>query len=379
MGQTLSEPIVDKKSHSDSNSKYIYGVSCMQGWRLTMEDAHATILKLDDTEASFFGVYDGHGGSTVAEYTGDVLHQKVRESPFFDKKDYRSALKDAFLTIDKDLKEDQNFAYDPSGCTAVTVLLTPENKVFVANAGDSRSVMSIDGHSKALSYDHKPVDRLESQRIVAAGGFVEFGRVNGNLALSRAIGDFEFKQNDHLPAEEQVVTCNPDIMEHQLTNGDEFIVLACDGIWDCMTNQEVVDYIRARVADKQPLEEICEQIMDHCLAPDSEVGGVGCDNMSIVIVGLLQGRSKEEWYEWMASRVPKVVKQDALGNDLEPTKINEQPMNDIIEPSVDEKISLTSSDTGPVPADPIAAAAAAVTATTATTATTDVKNDCTDL
>ncbi|CAO3595589.1 unnamed protein product [Absidia cylindrospora] len=308
-----------------------------------MEDAHAAILKLDDTNASFFGVYDGHGGSTVAEYTGNILHHKVRESSFFDKKDYRSALKDAFLTIDKDLKEDQNFAYDPSGCTAVTALLTPDNKLFVANAGDSRSILSTNGQNKALSYDHKPVDRLESQRIVAAGGFVEFGRVNGNLALSRAIGDFEFKQNEHLPAEEQVVTCNPDIIEHELTMDDEFIVLACDGIWDCMTNQEVIDYIRVRIGDKQPLEDICESIMDHCLAPDSEVGGVGCDNMSVIIVGIMHGKSKEEWYDWMASRVPK-SKKDALGNDVEDDKAApaHTPMNDMIDDSVDEKIVLTS-------------------------------------
>ncbi|KAI8340016.1 phosphatase 2C-domain-containing protein [Chlamydoabsidia padenii] len=338
MGQTLSEPIVDKKSHSETDVNYTYGLSSMQGWRFTMEDAHAAVLKLDDTDASFFGVYDGHGGSTVAEYTGNVLHNKVRSSPFFDKKEYRLALKDAFLTIDQDLKEDPNFAYDPSGCTAVTALLTPDKTLFVANAGDSRSILSINGQSKALSYDHKPMDRLESQRIVAAGGFVEFGRVNGNLALSRAIGDFEFKQNEHLPAEEQVVTCNPDIIEHQLTEDDEFIVLACDGIWDCMTNQEVIDYIRARIGKKEALETICETIMDHCLASDSEGTGIGCDNMSIIIVGILNGKTKEEWYDWMASRVPK-TKLDEVTATTTPTTT---PMNDVMDDSVDEKISLTS-------------------------------------
>ncbi|SAM02339.1 hypothetical protein [Absidia glauca] len=362
MGQTLSEPITDKKSHSETDANYTYGLSSMQGWRFSilfnddddeddghdghdghddngaMEDAHAAVLKLDDTDASFFGVYDGHGGSTVAEYTGNVLHHKVRSSPYFDKKEYRLALKDAFLTIDQDLKEDPNFAYDPSGCTAVTALITDEKKLFVANAGDSRSILSIDGQSKALSYDHKPMDRLESQRIVAAGGFVEFGRVNGNLALSRAIGDFEFKQNEHLPAEEQVVTCNPDIIEHQLTNEDEFIVLACDGIWDCMSNQEVVDYIRVRIGKKQPLETICEAIMDHCLASDSEGTGIGCDNMSIIIVGILNRRNKEEWYEWMASRVPRSQLDELDDSMIAPTT----PMNDVMDDSVDEKISLTS-------------------------------------
>jgi serine/threonine protein phosphatase PrpC len=68
-------------------------------------------------------------------------------------------------------------------------------------------VISVGGKVKPLSYDHKPTDETEMERIINAGGYVEFGRVNGNLALSRAIGDFEFKQSEDLPAEKQVVTC----------------------------------------------------------------------------------------------------------------------------------------------------------------------------
>ncbi|KAG1451830.1 hypothetical protein G6F56_007982 [Rhizopus delemar] len=67
MGQTLSEPIVEKSSHSGKNQHLLYGLSAMQGWRLTMEDAHCAQLDLDNTGASFFGVYDGHGGSSVAK------------------------------------------------------------------------------------------------------------------------------------------------------------------------------------------------------------------------------------------------------------------------------------------------------------------------
>lgn len=198
----------------------------------------------------------------------------------------------------------------------MTILVTPDQKhIYCANAGDSRSVISTSGKSKPLSYDHKPVDPKENQRIVNAGGFVEFGRVNGNLALSRAIGDFEFKQNPTLPAELQAVTCDPDVIEHTISPEDEFFVLACDGIWDCMTNQQVVNYIRQSLAERVRLEEICEQIMDHCLAPDSDGGGVGCDNMSIMIVAILNGKSEQEWYDWMVSRTAP-PKKDALGNDI---------------------------------------------------------------
>src|SRR5690606_35471304 len=66
---------------------------------------------------------------------------------------------------------------------------------------------------------------------MAAGGFVDYGRVNGNLALSRAIGDFEFKRQSDLPPEQQIVTAMPDIIVHELTPEDEFFVLACDGFF----------------------------------------------------------------------------------------------------------------------------------------------------
>jgi len=78
----------------------------------------------------------------------------------------------------------------------------------------------------------------EKARICAAGGFVDFGRVNGNLALSRAIGDFEFKKSAELSPEQQIVTAFPDVIAHAITDDDEFLVIACDGtciIWSIET------------------------------------------------------------------------------------------------------------------------------------------------
>jgi protein phosphatase 2C family protein 2/3 len=70
----------------------------------------------------------------------------------------------------------------------------------------------------------------EKARIMAAGGFVDFGRVNGNLALSRAIGDFEFKKGADLAPEQQIVTAFPDVVTHDISSDDEFLVIACDGM-----------------------------------------------------------------------------------------------------------------------------------------------------
>jgi protein phosphatase PTC2/3 len=106
------------------------------------------------------------------------------------------------------------------------------------------------GRVQLLSYDHKPNNELETKRILAAGGWVELNRVNGNLALSRALGDFVFKKNEAKKAEEQIVTAFPDVDIKEITNDHEFIVLACDGIWDVLSNEEVVEFVRSRIAQE---------------------------------------------------------------------------------------------------------------------------------
>lgn len=104
------------------------------------------------------------------------------------------------------------------------------------NVGDSRAVACIKGKEHPLSADHKPNNPSELMRIKDAGGWVEYNRVNGNLALSRALGDFVFKRNPSKPAEEQMVIALPDVETRTITEDWEFVILACDGVWDVMTN-----------------------------------------------------------------------------------------------------------------------------------------------
>ncbi|KAG0294764.1 Protein phosphatase 2C 2 [Dissophora globulifera] len=269
-----------------------------------MEDAHTTLLEVKGIKGfAFFGVYDGHGGPNVAKYSGEGLHRKIVADHAFSKGDYKTAIKNGFLEMDRALRHDPEYGGDSSGCTAITASITDKNILYVGNVGDSRAVLGSDGTGIALSNDHKPVNRGEARRIIAAGGFVEAGRVNGSLAMSRALGDFEFKMNATLKPEDQVVTPNPTIVEHKLVDDDEFLVLACDGIWDCMSSQEVVTFVRKGIADRIPLETICEMTMDHCLAADSDLNYIGCDNMTMVIVALLNGRTVEGWYEFISNRV----------------------------------------------------------------------------
>ncbi|KAF8319125.1 protein phosphatase 2C 2, partial [Clavulina sp. PMI_390] len=308
-GQTLSEPSQEKHTSEGNNERFAYAVSEMQGWRISMEDAHTTILELDDKHKdAFFAVFDGHGGSSIARYSGQHVHVRLAADEAYASKDYQAALKKAFLGTDDDLRTDPAFYHDPSGCTAVAALITSDGKIYCANAGDSRAVMSVKGEAEPLSFDHKPQNKAETQRITAAGGYVEFNRVNGNLALSRAIGDFEFKQNYALPPEEQIVTVNPDITVHDLTPEDEFLVIACDGIWDCMSSQDVINWTRHQISQKIPLSQICEDMMSRCLSPDSDIqGGIGCDNMTVMVIALLGERTLDEWYSWVAERVENQV------------------------------------------------------------------------
>jgi len=177
-----------------------------------------------------------------------------------------------------------DFTGPSSGSTAVVALIRG-NKLFVANAGDSRCIMSRRGKAIDLSVDHKPELDHERQRIQNAGGFVFAGRVNGSLNLTRAIGDMEFKYQPDLPPDKQIVTCCPDIRQVDLAPEDEFLVLACDGIWDVMTSQEVVDFVSQRLPSAKSLSPLCGEILDHCLSPSTRQQE-GCDNMSIIIVQL---------------------------------------------------------------------------------------------
>ncbi|CAG8679881.1 526_t:CDS:2, partial [Racocetra fulgida] len=109
-----------------------------------------------------------------------------------------------------------------------------------------------------------------------------------NLALSRALGDFEFKQNPKLKADEQIVTAYPDVKRVEIIpDSTEFLVLA---------------FIRKNLSEHKDLRKACEDLMERCLAKDSELGGIGCDNMTVIVVGFLHKRSEKDWYEWMAKR-----------------------------------------------------------------------------
>jgi len=309
MGVFLSAPIREKQNESGENERLAYGASSMQGWRTTMEDAHLSVLDLDDNKTSLFGVFDGHGGKEVSLFSARHLPEALKKSPSFrEKSDLGQVLSDCFLGLDvlmqskegkrelweiaggskKDVQdneeENEEALMGPgvcSGSTAVCALIHGD-QIYVANVGDSRCVLSRQGKSVDLSIDHKPSDPKELDRIIKAGGFVEHGRVNGDLNLTRALGDMMYKQSKDLPPKSQMITAFPDIQTITREKEDRFLVLACDGVWDVKTSQEVVDFIESRLKRQLELSTICQELLDDCLAPDTL--GLGTDNMTVVIV-----------------------------------------------------------------------------------------------
>lgn len=137
---------------------------------------------------------------------------------------------------------------DSIGCTANVILVDKEKgKLYVANAGDSRCVMGKNGQAVEMSIDHKPESQTEIDRIEKSGSTITEGRVDGNLNLTRSLGDLKHKHRTHLKPEEQAITANPDTYEFDLTPDVDFVLMGCDGIWEKKSNEEAVKWVYEQI------------------------------------------------------------------------------------------------------------------------------------
>lgn len=138
--------------------------------------------------------------------------------------------------------------------------------LYVANAGDSRSVLCRQNGDRFenfdMSVDHKPDNTDEKKRIEKAGGFVSDGRVNGNLNLSRALGDLEYKRDDKLKSHEQLIIAVPDVKVEALTKNDRFLLMGCDGVFETLNHQELINVINEQLKTdpKSPREPTKEEL-----------------------------------------------------------------------------------------------------------------------
>lgn len=232
-----------------------------------MEDAHTLADKfMGDASSAFFGVYDGHGGSQVASLAALRLHQYLAEE-LRAQKSVRDAFASAYDRVDIDARNEDMFA---TGSTAVTCFVRNEEcgrMLYTANAGDARAVLGRASGAIRLSYDHKGTDKAEQKRVESCGGFVLNGRVSGMLAVTRALGDHMLKDS---------VTSEPFFHQIALTPDDNWLIVACDGLWDVVTDAEAVAHIQGC----QLASQACSMLMQLALTKKTR------DNVTIIAVHL---------------------------------------------------------------------------------------------
>lgn len=296
MGNFLDAPITDKHTlHGEANGMR-FAVSSMQGWRVGMEDAHIAAGQIPEIpDTAFFAVFDGHGGDLVANMSKDKLMPAIMRTDAFkssagncDPDVLAAALKDGLFELDRELRQFPSLksGTDRSGSTATTAFVTPKH-IIIGNCGDSRSVLVSGGKVSFASMDHKPTNEKEQRRILDAGGFLQIGRVCGNLAVSRALGDFSFKDTPHLPEDAQKVSAEADITKIPRSAEDEFMILACDGIWDVSSSEHACEFVTDQLKAGLSPKDICERLLDFCLHKQSK------DNMTAILV-LFESAPKPE-------------------------------------------------------------------------------------
>jgi len=213
-----------------------------------MEDAKSIRLKLSEKHPNLamFGVFDGHGGELCSKYLETVLPEALGS---LDNPTRESEIVDTLLTIDEKFLDDPHSR--THGSTCVFAVVQPRDQpnqrerefkfeVTVCNVGDSRAVLlRKDGRWKCLTRDHKPSLPEERDRIEKAEGKVENQRVDGQLALSRAIGDWSYKLNGRLKPHQQKVIATPEVSRILANEGDSLLI-CCDGLFEKLsTNVEI--------------------------------------------------------------------------------------------------------------------------------------------
>ncbi|KAF1814863.1 PP2C-domain-containing protein [Eremomyces bilateralis CBS 781.70] len=277
-----------------------------------------------ETDNGYFAIFDGHAGTFAADWCGKKLHlvleDEIRKNPT---QPVPVLLDQTFTSVDQQLEK---LPLKNSGCTAITAVLRWEDRIassqnptgfaavdrgaanmggdnttenpgagengststaetdttkteanppggpvrqrvlYTANVGDARIVLCRNGRALRLSYDHKGSDENEGRRVANAGGLILNNRVNGVLAVTRALGDSYMKD---------LVTGRPYTTETVIQpDADEFLILACDGLWDVCSDQEAVDLVR----NIQDAQDASKRLVDFALSRFST------DNLSCMIV-----------------------------------------------------------------------------------------------
>ncbi|MFW6142958.1 MAG: PP2C family serine/threonine-protein phosphatase [Desulfovermiculus sp.] len=235
-----------------------------QGRRMKMEDTHVLLPDFASPGWVLGAVFDGHRGSRAASYAAGHFPQLVQKA-VNSGQDGGNALVFALENLGRDLLS------EPSGCTAAAFFLQ-DHELAASNAGDARVILIREAEAWQLTTDHRVDDEQERQRIFEAGGIIEGSYVmhgTSGLMPTRTLGDAGF--------EEAGVTFSPYVRTTQRSSRDEWIIAACDGLFDAMANHEVAQTVRDALSADDAVDRLRHEVLDI---------RQGTDNLTILAVDL---------------------------------------------------------------------------------------------
>ncbi|XVF47976.1 hypothetical protein PTKIN_Ptkin03bG0153100 [Pterospermum kingtungense] len=256
------------------------------GSRPYMEDTHICISDLaknfgrnliSEEAVSFYGVFDGHGGKDASHFVRDHLPRVIVEDADFPL-ELEKAVTRSFMETDAAFEKSCSLeSAMPSGTTALTAMIFGRS-LLVANAGDSRAVVSRRGTGIEMSKDHKPCCMKEKRRIESLGGFIDDGYLNGQLGVTRALGDWHLGGMKEIGERSGPLSAEPELKMITLTKEDEFLIIGSDGIWDVFTSQNAIEFARRRLQEHNDVKLCCKQIVEEAIKRGAT------DNLTVVLV-----------------------------------------------------------------------------------------------
>lgn len=287
-----------------------YGATAEQGSRRTMEDQHTMLSE----EIPFFAVYDGHGGTSCAEYLRDTLHTLILGNPEI-RTNPEKAIRDGLVEADRAFLERSELENE-SGCVCAIALLL-EDILVVGNVGDTEVILCRENRPLVLTVKHNLKDnQSEVDRLKSVGGKIFHNRVGHpkfnpsvmSLAVTRAIGDAGFKLEEYTDGKPSGVISEPHTSSTRLLPEDEFLVIGCDGLWDVMSYEQVVDFCSSRFRSGEKAQAIAEELARAALANGST------DNVTAMLVHftyrLGSGKTTELFHETAVSTSTRDVLAD---------------------------------------------------------------------
>jgi len=238
--------------------------------KINMEDKGKSIINFNnDSNKLLFCLFDGHGGDEVSSYLQKNFGNKMKK--YINNIDNEEIY---FETLFKEIDEEfKHFKYYQIGSTATIIYITKNrinNKkiLYCINIGDTKCILTQTTGSRKLSYDDLTTDENESNRIINEGGYIKNGRVAGQLMISRAFGDWEFKTSG--------VICSPHITKIEINDKCKYVIMASDGVWDVLDDLDVYKFSLSA----ENCKSLCDDIIQNALEKEST------DNLSCFVIKL---------------------------------------------------------------------------------------------